>query len=233
MVETGESEPQRASGGTRSAQSTPTWVAHVISTLATHCAFEGAAEGLGLGASEGELVGLEVGLAEGELVGLEDGAAVGVLDGLAVGAILGDAVGVTEGVLVGLGDGTTVGVLDGVGVGAALGDTVGVADGDADGVTVGETVGRRSGLNSKESESLQPIPDVSSETTETPDSKVGSPHRNIVVVSFEQKISPDSKLGVAPFSKSVVVPSKSRSNSFTVWVTVPSLTTQAIRRTFV
>ena len=82
----------------------------------------------------------------------------------------------------------------GLGVGAGVGDTEGYGVGDGVGLgvgskvgeLVGDGVGRRSGLNDNVSTSLQPIPAVSSDSTVTSASKLGSPQSEIVAESFEQ-----------------------------------------------
>ena len=81
--------PQRAGGGRRSEQSTPSDVWQTIPTSATHCVLEGAADGDGVGALVGDFVGAGVGAAVGE--GL--GALVGDFVGAGVGAAVGEGLG--------------------------------------------------------------------------------------------------------------------------------------------
>lgn len=77
-----ESEPQRAWGGCKTLQSTPSWSKQTISTRATHWLLLGEAEG----DTVGKAVGIPVGSSVGSCVGCGVGLKVGRYVGLSVGS---------------------------------------------------------------------------------------------------------------------------------------------------
>lgn len=111
---------------------------------------------------------------------------LGDADGAELGEAVGVALGAAEGEELGLGLGAALGEALGDLVGEALGDALGLVVGPTVGAPVGGLVGRGAKVNSRESESLTVLPEVSTPTTVTSPSKDGSPQMEMVVVSLEQ-----------------------------------------------
>ena len=147
-----------------------------------------------------------VGEADGALEGVKVGDALGLAVGEALGVWLGELVGETLGVWLGELVGKAIGVGVGAEVGVAEGAALGLSVGDTVGALVGAGVGLGSGLNWRLSSSVHTVPEVSVDTTVTPASKEGRPHREIVALVLSQYTSPVSRDGAAPSSRSVVSP---------------------------